>query len=455
MIELGLQRISRLLATTPLPWRAVHVAGTNGKGSVCVYISDMLSIYNQSKWRQAQQQKIIKHARFTSPHLVDRWDCITVDQKSVPFEVFRPIEESVHVRNQRQNIQASEFELLTATAFEVFTREKIDVGVIEVGLGGRLDATNVLGQAVEDCSIARPSPLVTAITKIGLDHQGFLGNNLEEIAIQKAGIFKPGVPAVVDFSNDDVVLRALSKKAGDRLVAPFNATPIGNSHRGQTQAPEKMLPHVQSNVDVAFRSTWTALQRINCIPWSADSLPIESVDQLKHLASQMLAVPRQGTTFPGRLQLLSIEHLTGRKLPILLDGAHNQQSAQVLATAVNMLRSSPKSSTRQPVTWILAASDTKSITPILQEILKPGDRIFAVEFGAVDGMPWVKPMSAEIILNAARELIAHDSRSTFQSFGMDLASALRAASNEALEGPLVVAGSLYLVGDTLRLLRNQ
>jgi len=106
MIELGLQRISRLLSKTHLPWRAIHVAGTNGKGSICVYISGMLEVYNDSPLRLAKKQPRIRHGRFTSPHLIDRWDCISINQKPVSSALFHEIEKKVLQRNAREEINA-------------------------------------------------------------------------------------------------------------------------------------------------------------------------------------------------------------------------------------------------------------------------------------------------------------------------------------------------------------
>jgi folylpolyglutamate synthase len=222
MIELGLQRISRLLSQTHLPWRAIHVAGTNGKGSICVYISGMLEAYNNSSFRKLSKRPAIRHGRFTSPHLVDRWDCISINQKTVSSALFHEIEKKVLLRNATEDINASEFELLTATAFEIFTHEKVDIGVIEVGMGGRLDATNILGVPVDADhtsgeSITRALPLATAIAKIGLDHQSFLGTTLQAIASEKAGILKPTVPLVYDSSNPPEVhdtFQELAAKVG-------------------------------------------------------------------------------------------------------------------------------------------------------------------------------------------------------------------------------------------------
>jgi folylpolyglutamate synthase/dihydropteroate synthase len=482
MIELGLQRISRLLSKTHLPWRAIHVAGTNGKGSICVYISGMLEAYNDSPLRLAKKQPRIRHGRFTSPHLIDRWDCISINQKPVSSALFHEIEKKVLLRNAREEINASEFELLTATAFEIFTHEKVDIGVIEVGMGGRLDATNILGQPVQsespstdEESITRALPLVTAIAKIGLDHQTFLGSTLQAIAAEKAGILKPGVPLVYDSSNPPEVtstFQTLASQIGapiSNLMSLLTTTTQDSSAQqsiAQTLplpdlqslglAPEGSTPaHTRQNTSVALQATLIALNQF--IP----STPSNQT-QNNDLLPTLLSIPSQ-TTFPGRLQPLSIHPLTRRKAPILLDGAHNAQSAAVLAEAVARLRNetSPANATAtRKVTWLLAASDSKNIEELLAPLLKPGDAFCAVEFGPVDGMPWVRAMGSEKVGAAARAVLGRGSKSGGDedvaewAFGRDVVGGLKRASEIADEGPLVVAGSLYLVGSVLRALRE-
>jgi len=487
MIELGLQRISRLLSKTHLPWRAIHVAGTNGKGSICVYISGMLEAYNNSPSRLASKKPRIRHGRFTSPHLIDRWDCISINQQPVSCALFHEIEKKVLLRNASEDINASEFELLTATAFEIFTHEKVDIGVIEVGMGGRLDATNILGQPVESEApsepITRAPPFVTAIAKIGLDHQTFLGSTLQAIAAEKAGILKPGVPLVYDSSNTPEVTNTFQTLAS-RIGAPIailkslinttNLTISSSAKKSLSQtlprpdlailglAPEGSTPaHTRQNTSVALQAALIALQ--NFFPSTTATNP--TTDDTDDILATLLAVPTQ-TTFPGRLQALNIQPLTGRTQPILLDGAHNAQSAAVLAEAVANLRvesSHASASTRSSkVTWLLAASDSKNIEELLAPLLKPGDAFCAVEFGPVDGMPWVKAMGSAKVLRAARavvgggqsRLVQSDENAGDNAFGRDVVGGLKRASEVAGEGPLVVAGSLYLVGSVLRALRE-
>lgn len=410
MIELGLARIGRLLQHTNLPWRAIHVAGTNGKGSVCAYISAMLHAGN------------ISCGRFNSPHLIDRWDCITINEKTVDERVFRKAEAEIRARDRREGVEASEFELLTATAFEIFANEKVKIGVVEVGMGGRLDATNIL-----------ENPLVTVITRIGIDHQAFLGNTLDEIAAEKAGIMKPGVPCVIDGTNLPVH-KVFEEKAA--LVEAGPIIQISPSTRGVDDELWKAVPmsgfelHQQVNLRLAYQAVKQALVRLH-----------SSVEP-----SQLLPAIKKAS-WPGRLQNLSIRHMTGRTEDILLDGAHNPQSAEVLGLYVN-------GKLRQkmiPVTWIIAMSKGKDMERVLPCLIQPGDNVVAVEFGPVDGMPWVQPAAAKDVLDTAHSIGALACRLENPA---NVDNALRQANAIARGGPLVIAGSLYLVSDVLRLMRR-
>lgn len=409
-IELGLARIGRLLEHTNLPWKAIHVAGTNGKGSICAYISAMLHAAD------------VSCGRFTSPHLIDRWDCITINQTVVRKALFQEVEGHVKQYNTNNDIGASEFEILTATAFEIFNREKSEVGVVEVGLGGRLDATNVL-----------QNTSVTVISKIGLDHQSLLGNSLEEIAYQKAGIMRPGVPCVVDNTNEPGVLDVLDRYAREIGAGPLIKVPRYDNTTSPLQEfleKNSLELHQQVNLHCAFEAAKKILTQIR-----PQQNPLD-------LLQAAVKAP-----WRGRLQKQSIESLTGRKEDVLIDGAHNGQSAEVLGSYVNhKLRHGA-----QCVTWVLAASRGKDLEELLRPLVRNGDNVVAVEFGAVDGMPWVQPARSREILEMVRrgtELGEH------VDAGTDVLGALRWSNKTANGGPLVIAGSLYLVSDVLRLLRD-
>jgi len=404
MIELGLGRISRLMKYTPQTWKAIHVAGTNGKGSICAYLSAMLHASG------------VRCGRFTSPHLIDRWDCISIDEKSVKESVFREAEELVKLRNTKEGIGASEFELLTATAFEIFHREKVEMGVIEVGLGGRLDATNVLENKV-----------VTVISKIGLDHQSLLGNTIEEIARQKAGIIRPGVPCVIDSSNESAVQQVIQDH-GKEIGAEIILSSTDSSFLDE-MSKEDLEPHQWNNLACAY---------------TAFHLAYTGLESPLH----RLLPAIQNMSWPGRLQITDIRSLTTRPEDVLLDGAHNIQSAQVLGAYVDRkLRKGDRK-----VTWVIAASKGKDMVGILKPLLRPEDSIVALGFGLVDGMPWVQPTDPQEILIAASVFGVEESRQ--YNGGSNISGALRWAAETADSGPLVIAGSLYLVSDVLRLLRR-
>ncbi|KAL8972988.1 MAG: hypothetical protein Q9183_000240 [Haloplaca sp. 2 TL-2023] len=410
MIQPGLARIGRLLQHTPITWRAVHVAGTNGKGSVCAYISAMLRAAG------------LRTGRFTSPHLIDRWDCITINDSIVEESKFRRAEEAVKSRDLHASIKASEFELLTATAFEIFHQENVNVGVVEVGLGGREDATNII-----------QNPLVTVITKIGKDHQSLLGDTIEEIARHKAGIMKRGVPCVVDATNSLDVLEVLESTAHEVDAGTLLRIPHGGREESEVLDSffqgRDLEPHQRINLSLAFCAAGQALRQAK-----------PSV-QISSLLPEM-----ENVTWPGRLQTLNIERLTGRKEPIILDGAHNAQSAQVLGSVVDRkIRIAD-----QPVTWMIAVSAGKDLQELLVHLLKPGDNVLAVAFGPVDGMPWVSPIEPARILGQVRSFGVFN---TLQNAGDNLNDALSQAVRIADGGPLVIGGSLYLISDVLRLLR--
>ena len=426
MLQLGLSRIGRLLGHTPFSWRAIHVAGTNGKGSVCAYASSMLGTVG------------VPCGRFTSPHLLDRWDCITINERTVEKHVFYEAEQRVKERDSRERVGASKFELLTATAFEIFEQEKVEIGVVEVGMGGRLDATNVLKDV-----------LVSVITKIGKDHEQYLGKTVTDIAYQKAGILKPGVASFVDSTNSPMVLQVLRAYAEEIHAGPLVTVPEPKHEIELWNYIDKedYLLHQQVNITLAYKAVTFALTN------SINSLTSKLLDRRKQvgeLGSFNLACADavSDTHWPGRHQWQSIRVITGRLEEIFIDGAHNTQSAKVLGSSVDTLLRLAG----QPVTWVLAVSEGKDLQSMILALIRPYDNVITVEFGPVDGMPWVQPTKAEELLGKIRSWVKVGSSESALS---DVRRALQLATDLSNGGPLVVAGSLYLVSDVLRLLRTE
>ncbi|PYH95130.1 dihydrofolate synthetase Fol3 [Aspergillus ellipticus CBS 707.79] len=411
MIELGLSRITRLVQQSPLTWKAIHIAGTNGKGSISAYLSHLLAAGG------------VRCGRFTSPHLIDRWDCITIGEQVVQESLFRQIEARVKLRDEALGIGASEFELLTATAFEIFNHERVDIGVVEVGMGGRLDATNVLNEV-----------LVSVIAKIGLDHQSLLGDTIEEITREKAGILKSGVPCVIDSTNLPAVIRTVDDRIKElKIDAVYTRPDAPESHSpslARLFATLDLQPHQRANMSCAVSALKLAL---------AQYRPEVDVDAL---------VPRlSDVVWPGRLQNIVLKPLAAREEPALLDGAHNTQSAEVLGEYVDR-KLRPQGT---GVTWVIAASRGKDITTLFHPIIKAGDRVAVTAFGSVDGMPWVKATDTEEVASCVRSI---PGIGQIQVFGDDIVAAINWACREANGNPLVIAGSLYLVSDVLRHLRG-
>ncbi|KIW67089.1 hypothetical protein PV04_06362 [Phialophora macrospora] len=504
MINLGLQRITQLLgplfnANPSLPWKAVHIAGTNGKGSVAALISTFLGHLGY------------RVGRFTSPHIIDRWDGITINTKVVDRAKFLSIEQNFRDHSIKENIGASDFEILTASAFQLFTNEKVDVAVIECGLGGREDATNVL----RPCDV-----ILSVLTKVGLDHTEFLGDTLEAIAAEKAGIFKSGVSVVVDQSNEKSVLEVVAERLKNLGWGRDGQAGVYLSleeQRGELEGVIRRLRlarhqaenlytawsafrHAENSLSVAHPSRQSPPRKgpsphaelrpgVTVSPPTAKNTP-ESV-----MASLDKLIVEAQSSLPGRLQWLTLPRaLLPQDLPgalaqtesrgpenaantkVLIDGAHNAQSATALADFVdNNVR--PKSLSirpdhSKPITWLLSVKNDKDADNILSLLLRAHDNVITCSFGPVDGMPWVKPMPANVLAAKARRVTdglvkalpddgnTPDSNDREDLHNTNIANAIQGAVGTAFatagtDGSSVcITGSLYLVGDVLRCVRE-
>ncbi|KAJ0318512.1 hypothetical protein Brms1b_004286 [Colletotrichum noveboracense] len=404
-ISLGLHRISRALEGVPQKWDAIHVAGTNGKGSTCTYLSALCKSFG------------ITNGLFTSPYLVEPRDAIKINGTPVQQDVYNDVrhkildDEQARLAQDSSQEQLSIFEVTTLIAFGVFTHADVQMGIVEVGLGGRLDSTNVLKRKK-----------VTVITKIGLDHQAFLGNTLPEIAKEKAGIMMSGVPCVVDGSNPPEVLEVFRRHA-ESVAAPLHLTtnPTGLL---ETLYRSELMPHQAQNMACAI----TAFQL--------------AYPDLKLSAEQALPILKD-VSHLGRLSWLDVskKHPARKGKPVLIDGAHNPQSAETLSTYVERrLRVADK-----PVTWIVSVSkqDGKDAGGMLRTLLRPGDSVACVPFSHRETMPWVESLPPATLRDMASEAGA---KKLYQG-DESLDAAMKWAVDNADNGPIVVTGSLYLVGD--------
>jgi folylpolyglutamate synthase/dihydrofolate synthase len=347
----------------------------------------------------------------------------------------------------REGISASPFEILTATAFHIFNEEQVQVGVVEVGLGGRLDATNILNNQA-----------VSVISKIAKDHQSFLGNTLGEIALHKAGILRPNVPYIINPRNEDNVHITIDEYArdigaGPRLdCAPSHLQRTLFNKQSWLRFSDKLRQSQQDNATLAVIAAKTTVESMDL-----DFRPFD-IGQILW-KSRMVANP-------GRLELIHVppifaykEGKDGKGPLILVDGAHNPDAAKVLSDHVENVQRQKKlfSDMRPPrqgwhVTWVLAMTEGKEAHEYLSTLLRPGDNIITTTFGPVDGMPWVKPMDPKELLNIAKAI---EPRVTGLAMPEDGVLRALCAAKHLTEGerPIVLTGSLYLVGDFHRELR--
>jgi dihydrofolate synthase/folylpolyglutamate synthase len=393
--KFGLENTFTLAALAGNPQdrlRFIHVAGTNGKGSTCAMLE---SIYRAAGLRTGL---------FTSPHLVSFRERIQVNRQLISeADVVRLVEElQPWLKQFPADHHPTFFEVITVMALEYFAEQKCDLVIWETGLGGRLDATNVV------------TPLASVITNIQFDHQQWLGDTLEKIATEKAGIIKLGVPVITTVEEPEAL--AVIEKTAREKNAPLMTV---NGRDAALRRP-----------DSAARCPYLPLlgdhQQLNA------ALALATVETLQSEIPVSAAAVRNGletVSWPGRLQLVQMQ--SGQK--ILLDGAHNVAGAKALLSA---LEKNFTAATRTLILGVLQDKDWRHICGTLAPIAA---RIFTV------------PVASERTAGA-RELAAA-CRAANPTAEIAVCDSLRRALDQAASDRfVVVAGSLYLVGEALELL---
>ncbi|CCF57945.1 hypothetical protein KAFR_0D02970 [Kazachstania africana CBS 2517] len=417
-IELGLSRISKLLKYAGNPQdnlKVLHVAGTNGKGSVCSYMANLLS-----HEKKRTENRI---GKFTSPHLIHITDSIMVNNKSIPLDDFNLIRKSLSKINEEHSLHCSEFELLTGIALSYFRQRECTWCVLEVGLGGRLDATNFIpGSQKYACGI----------TKIGLDHESFLGTTLKQIAFEKAGIIREGVPyAVIDGSNSEAIIDVVRKQCESvsctlKITNPSISDNSIESVSWGTFKPKKLPLNGEYqifNVRVAV-SILDHLQQSGEIFLSKDDL-------LQGLTS---------LDWPGRLQRIDYQYHKNNSMSILMDGAHNGSAAVELAKFIKQEHKD------KPLTFVTAVTSGKKLGPLFDPLITSKDKVIVTRFGPVTGMPWIQPTDPEQLACFLKE--RYNCGVEVQPNVHELFPNL---AKQSRDSPVIVCGSLYLCGELLRI----
>ncbi|MGH7950576.1 MAG: DUF559 domain-containing protein [Limisphaerales bacterium] len=364
--------------------RFIHVAGTNGKGSTCAMLE---SIYRAAGLRVGL---------FTSPHLVSFRERIQINRQLIPEnEVVRLVTE---LRAANHENDATLFEFATVMALKFFAEQKCDLVILETGLGGRLDATNIV------------TPLASLITNIAFDHQQWLGDTLEKIAFEKAGIIKQGIPIATAVDEPEAL--AVITKIVREKNAPL--TQIRNSEFGIRDLSLSLMGEHQKQNAVLALTTVEVLQK---------QIPV---------SEKQIKIGLEEVNWPGRLQL--IEKPDGQKF--LLDGAHNVAGAKVLRETIEKIFPSKK---RTLILGILQDKDWRQICELLAPLAA---KIFCV--------PVLSERTANPNQLAKVCRLANPAAEIFVCGSLNKAFEKSGSPERSLHQNLVVVtGSLYLVGEML------
>ncbi len=406
-----LARTQRLLSALGNPHRefkSIHIAGTKGKGSTCTMLASML---------QACGYRV---GLYTSPHILDIRERITVDGDHIGETAFgRAIAAVKAVTTRAKVSEPTYFEVLTAAAFKYFADENVDVAVVETGMGGRLDSTNVL------------MPVAIGLTSISHDHMAQLGHDIESIAREKAGIIKKGVPVISAPQRPNV--KEIFQKTAESLAAPisFSDESVDFSYRFEfSRAIGRHARICLTTPTSRFEHLHVPLfgehQAVNC------GLALRLLDLLKtrgfKIDDQQAMTGLSTVRLPGRMQMISE---TPR---VLVDGAHNAASIDALIRAIG--QHIPYDS----MIVIFACQKDKDISGMLRRLQLGADKLIVTNSGSPRTADPVELASQYVELSGKMAQVAESLDDAF-------AIATSALTREDL---ICVTGSFYLVAQAMR-----
>lgn len=412
-IKLGLENISEFLERIGNPqrdFRSVHVTGTNGKGSVCVFASEILRMHG------------LKVGLYTSPHLVDFRERIVLDGEMMPQrDVLRIGTElkEVHDAMIREDPekQLTFFEFTTGMAFKFFSQRKAEIVVAEVGMGGRLDATNVL------------MPEAAAITRIGLEHTNYLGKTIPEIAREKAGIIKDGASVVTCERNPDslAVLRSTCKKKSATLRAidaDFRVTKVRQTVRGTSfdYAGIRTLNSLRTHLLGGYQAENAAGAIAIMEELSRKGVMVSDDDIRKGLLR---------AKWPGRLDIVS------RKPLLIFDGSHNPDGVTTTVRILDDLGLTP-------LTYVLGCMDDKDAVQIVRALGASAAKVVVTQ------AKYKRALPAEKLSSVVEKNLEVESETVALS-----EEAFAGALEDHLGKGVCVIGSLYLVGEAIQWWRSR
>ena len=429
-IKLGLESMSGFLDSVGHPQRQlkfIHVAGTNGKGSVS---STLLSILAKAGYRVGF---------YSSPHLSSVRERFRINDTFISEDEFAAI--ATEIRDVLGDRQITYFEFTTAIAMLWFAKSEVDVAILEVGMGGRLDATNVV------------EPLVSVITNVSMDHEAYLGDTLAAVSFEKAGVIKPGVPVVSAVAADKsrTVVEDVCQERGARLLL------LGRDFSGQTVAPQEWN----------YRGMQESMATIDGLPCRLGgehqvANSAVAVATLEVLANELpvtedaIRTGLASVRWPGRMEYFCLNAITGVEVACpsvengegvsdpnlrryLLDGAHNPAGVEALRKAL------AEPFPHQRVIMVWASMADKDVAPMLAAIAPLSDRII-----------FTRPESERSAEAAQLMALLPDAYRQRATSAETVSEALTVAVEESGNDDLiVVAGSLYLIGAARKLLLGE
>ncbi len=399
----NIKKLCDLLGNPQEQFRSIHIAGTNGKGSVTHGLGAIL------------QQTGLKTGLYTSPHYKDFRERIKIDGQFISEE------EVIHGINALKpaidEFKPSFFEITVALAFDYFAKQSVDIAVIETGLGGRLDSTNIL------------QPILSVITNIGYDHQTFLGDTLPLIAGEKAGIIKEGVPVVIGETHPETQDVFIEKAATCQSAIYFADQHFTTTNVQQTWEATKMdvevdgqvlYPHLVSDLTGSYQ-----LKNICTILQCAELLPDLSIPYCRANAMDALQKVRSSTSFMGRWQVLDCDGPT-----IIADSAHNVDGLQMVLSQLDSMD-------YEQLHMVFGAVKDKNLHPVLS-LLPTDARYYFCKAAIPRGLP-----------TSVLSSLASKHRIEGQSYA-SVDAAFQAAKENAGEKDLIfVGGSIFVVAEIL------
>lgn len=400
-IKLGLERINQFLSTLDNPQdkiSTIHIAGTNGKGSVLKYIESILI------------EAGYKVGSFTSPHLVDYTERICINNQQIPKNNFLNYSNKLFELLEKNNhSHLTQFEFLTVLAFMYFNDNSTDLNVIETGLGGQFDATNVI-----------KNPTISVITHIDYDHTEYLGDTLEKIATEKAGIIKNNSDVVVNRNNNAVNTIIKLAKSKNASIHTSNSL----KYEIKTNIDNKTQLITDKDTYASYTTTLLGEHQLDNV-----SIALKVIDVLNKKGVSI--TPKQvkngieKTKWQGRSEYIKEKNL-------MLDGAHNPNGACALRKIVDHYF--PDSS----ITWIIGTLNTKDSINILKNLIKQEDTVILTA---------VKANNTSKITDL-QDIIANNNLTENVFTANNLKEAYECSLKINNDNNLtVITGSLYLIGE--------